>query len=188
MGPPLNSKTEISKPSKAIMDKISENSENGFEQENSAEDVASGLDVAVPDIVRYMALQYSFYIAVNVTLILLVIPFVETFLDEGFQLPVVSDLLFAPMIGLFAGLGAYGGYVSGVRDGDKFGVEAEAWRKKVEELEQYQQTEEFQQKIAEAEREVREEFKKSEWWFATKIWVGFGTLMLVLIFTIVIIQ
>ena len=59
---------------------------------------------------------------------------------------------------------------------------------KVEELEQYQQTEEFQQKIAEAEREVREEFKKSEWWFATKIWVGFGTLMLVLIFTIVIIQ
>ena len=188
MGPPLNSKTEISKPSKAIMDNISENSENGFEQENSAEDVASGLDDSVPDIIHSIALQYSFSIAVNVTIFVLVMHFVGTFLDEGLQLPVVSDLLLAPMLGLFVGFGVYIGYVSGVKDGDKFGVVAEAWRKKVEELEQYQQTEEFQQKIAEAEREVREEFKKSEWWFATKIWVGFGTLMLILIFTIVIFQ
>jgi len=176
------------------MDNVSENSENGSEEENIAEDVASELEIPVPDIVHSTALTYSVFVAVYVAGIVLTIVFVGLFIkfsndtSQGFQLPEASVLLTASIIGLIVGFGHYIGYVSGVQDGDKFGVVAEDWRKKAEELEQYRHSEEFQQKIAEAERKAREEFKKSDMWSFTKIWVGFCALMLVLIFAIGIFQ
>ena len=176
------------------MDNVTEKSESDPEEEKFAEDVAPELEIPVPDIIHSTALEYSVFVAIYAAGIVLTIVFVEQFIkfdndtSQGFQLPEASVLLTASIIGLIAGFVHYIGYVAGVQDGDKFGVVAEDWRKKAEELQQYRHSEEFQQKIAEAERKAREEFKKSDMWSVTKIWVGFCALMLVLIFAIGIFQ